>query len=551
MVESSAERKSRGAFYTPAEITRFIAQWAVRSESDRVLEPSCGEADFLLAVGERQRDLGAGLLVGDNLRAIEIHGPSAERAERRIREAGFSVDVRAANFFDVDAEPKFDAVVGNPPYIRYQDFSGDARRKALEAALRQGVRLSGLASSWAAFVVHAAEFLKPEGRLALVMPAELLTVKYAANVRRYLLQRFGSIRLVMFEELVFPNVQEEVVLLLAEGQGPAPNFEVYQARNLADLDTIDSAPWVPYTPNESDKWMWALLSSDAIGTYQKVVDAPGGFETLRAWGTTYLGIVTGGNRYFSLSARDVRERGLPAKEVLQICPPGSRYLRGLTFTESAWRGLRDEGKRCFLFRPKDGSPSTAAQRYIDAGETTSVDQGYKCSNRSPWWRVPLVNVPDLLLTYMDRDRPRLITNRAGEHILNSLYGVSLSKGRKRIGMDLLPVASLNSLTVLGAELVGRAYGGGLLKLEPREADRLPMPSKDLLESAADKLRGVRPQVGVALRQGKLDKAIRLVDRILLYEGVGLKQPEVRALRDARATLFDRRNTRATGSNGKD
>lgn len=550
MSESSAERKSRGAFYTPAEITRFIAQWAVRSESDRVLEPSCGDADFLVAVAERLRDLGAGPIAGDTLRAIEIHGPSAERAESRIREAGFPVDVRAADFFDVDAEPEFDAVVGNPPYIRYQDFSGEARRKALEAALRQGVRLSGLASSWAAFVVHAAEFLKPDGRLGLVVPAELLTVKYAEKVRRYLLQRFRSIRLVMFEELVFPNVQEEVVLLLAEGQGPAPSFEVYQATNLADLGAIDSAPWVPYTPSRSDKWMWALLSSAAVRTYQKVVDAPEGFETLQEWGKTYLGIVTGRNPYFALSDGDVRERGLPAKELLRICPPGSRHLRGLTFTESAWRALRDDGKRCYLFRPKDGAPSKAAQRYIDAGETTSVDQGYKCSNRSPWWCVPLVDVPDLLLTYMDRDRPRLITNRAGVHVLNSLYGVSLSTGRARIGKDLLPVASLNSLTLLGAELVGRAYGGGLLKLEPREADRLPMPSKDLLNNTADELRAVRPQVGGALRQGKLDKAVNLVDRILLYKGVGLRQSELGALKDARGILFDRRSARAAGSNGK-
>ena len=40
------------------------------------------------------------------------------------------------------------------------------------AALRQGVRLSGLSSSWASGLVHASGFLKPEGRLAMVLPAE-------------------------------------------------------------------------------------------------------------------------------------------------------------------------------------------------------------------------------------------------------------------------------------------------------------------------------------------------------------------------------------------
>src|SRR6185295_18716215 len=102
----------------------------------------------------------------------------------------------------------------------YQSFTGLSRAKALAAALSQGVRLGGLASSWAAFVIHAASFLKPDGRLGLVLPAELLSVNYAAPIRSYLMRRFASVRLVVFEELVFPDVLEEVVLLLAEGEGP-------------------------------------------------------------------------------------------------------------------------------------------------------------------------------------------------------------------------------------------------------------------------------------------------------------------------------------------
>src|SRR6185312_10193847 len=150
------------------------------------------------------------------------------------------------DLFDHADWPAFDAVIGNPPYIRYQQFIGEARAKGLRAALAQGVPLTGLASSWAAFTIHAAQFLKPEGRLGLVLPAELLTVNYAARVRRFLLNRFSSVRLILFEELIFPNVLEEVVLLLAEGNGGASKFEVYQVRNLEDLTGIrfDEAPKV-------------------------------------------------------------------------------------------------------------------------------------------------------------------------------------------------------------------------------------------------------------------------------------------------------------------
>src|SRR5206468_8259796 len=107
--------------------------------------------------------------------------------------------------------PAFDAVIGNPPFVRYQHHVGTMRRASLQAALRQGVRLSGLASSWAALLVHAGAFLKPNGRLAMVMPAELLTVGYAEPVRRWLRRRFANVNLVLFERLQFAEALENVV----------------------------------------------------------------------------------------------------------------------------------------------------------------------------------------------------------------------------------------------------------------------------------------------------------------------------------------------------
>lgn len=254
MTDSSARRKARGAFFTPPAITRFLAEWAVRLREDRVLEPSCGEAEFLLAAGARLRELGAGLFAGETLHGIELHAPTAEIAAHRVCDAGFLADITVSDFFDVPAAPIHDVVIGNPPYVRYQDFTREARAKALRAALEDGVRLNRLASSWAAFVVHAARFLREGGRLGLVLPAELLSVKYAAEVR-FLLRRFRSVKLVMFEELVFPGVQEEAVLLLAEGGGPAPFLEVYQARDVGALPRVEQAAWTGYVPGPDDKWM--------------------------------------------------------------------------------------------------------------------------------------------------------------------------------------------------------------------------------------------------------------------------------------------------------
>lgn len=108
-----------------------------------------------------------------------------------------------------------DAVIGNPPFVRYQAHRGEVRKRSAAAALAQGVRLSGLASSWASLLVHATGFLKPTGRVAMVVPSELLTVGYAEPVRRWLLSRFEAVHLVFFEHLQFADAEEHVVLLVA------------------------------------------------------------------------------------------------------------------------------------------------------------------------------------------------------------------------------------------------------------------------------------------------------------------------------------------------
>lgn len=540
-------RKARGAFFTPPQICRFLAAWAIRSSNDRVLEPSCGEAAFLTAAGERLAELGAAhaseqIHSFGQVQGVELHDVSAVMAAGLTADVGVNATIHVGDFFEFEASEPFTAVLGNPPYVRYQDFTGQSRRVAQERALAQGVALSGLASSWAAFVVHATEFLAPDGRMGLVLPAELLSVNYAGPVRRFLLERFASVQLVLFEERVFPEVMEEVVLLLAEGSGGTDRFTVRQLHDLANLADLDRTPvtWSPADP--TGKWMPALLPPAAADVYAGLL-TDGSFVPLSDWGDPYLGMVTGNNKSFCLTADHARTLGLTAADLLPICPPGSAHLRGLSFTERAHADMVAAGARGFLFYPHDDTPAGATAAYIDNLHRANVHRGYKCRIRSPWWRVPLVDPPDLFLTYMNHDTPRLTRNTAGVRHVNSIHGVKLRPGRRQVGVSNLPIGSLNSLTLLGAELVGRSYGGGMLKLEPREASLLPVPSHARLAEVPDGLRSIRPQVGTMLRSGRLLDAVDLVDNVLLVDAGGMARADVRALRDARNQLFERRQAR--------
>ena len=170
-IDTPALRKARGAYFTPEGISRFISTWAIRRGDDRVMEPSAGDAAFMVAAVERLKNLAEDPKASPLIEGVEIHEHSARIGHERVVAAGGTPDITVSDFFSVSPEPVYDAVIGNPPYIRYQDFSGVSRTKAAEAALRAGVRLSRLASSWAAFVVHSALFLKTGGRLGLVLPA--------------------------------------------------------------------------------------------------------------------------------------------------------------------------------------------------------------------------------------------------------------------------------------------------------------------------------------------------------------------------------------------
>lgn len=539
--DTPALRKARGAFFTPDRIAAFIIDWAIRSADDSVLEPSCGEAAFLTHAVRRLRSLRSPDAQAPVVDGVDIHTASAERARHLVLQAGGEPRITAEDFFLVEPTPQYSAVVGNPPYIRYQDFTGEARARARRAGLRAGVNLSGLASSWAAFTVHAALMLRKGGRLGLVVPAELLSVNYAGEVRRFLMNRFGRVDLVLFTERVFPEAQEEVVLLLADGfgSGPAGHMTIYQARNAASLDnTLSATTWSPANP--ADKWTPSLLSDDTLTVYNAL--QAGAFTTLNEWGDTTLGMVTGNNRYFTVSPQRAAELGIARSDLIRLSPPGSSHLRGLTFSDDAWRTLGKRGSASYLFRPSD-NPSPGALAYIEAGQTAGVDQAYKCRVRKIWWQVPLVRPADLFLTYMNADTPRITTNDAKVRHLNSVHGIYLHHDTRVLGRDLLPLASLTSMTLVGAETVGRAYGGGMLKIEPREADRLPVPSPEVVEAARDQLMAVRPQLGSHLRSGKLVEAAKLVDDVLLVGQLGISRSEVKGLRDTYSELSARRTSR--------
>ncbi len=536
--------KTLGAFYTDRAVADFLVAWALRSPHDHALDPSFGGGVFLEAAAERLEHLGgdARSLYGAELDPEVYAHVSSSLAARGLPPQNLS----QANFFDVDAGTgllPLDAVIGNPPFIRYQKFSGDVRSRALARAEAQGVLLSGRSSAWAPFLVHSISLLKPGGRLGMVVPIELGHAGYARPVLRHLTESFGSITLLTFREPLFPHLSQDTLLVLAEGRGAA--FKGLFWRDVESVRALEPSSTflqkisrldTPALLNGKDKLVSYFLSPDARELYREL-GSSGRVKRLGELAEVGIGYVTGANKFFHLGKEDVASWNIPQNFLRRAVFRGGAF-QSVRFGCEDWAEGAKNGDAGYLLDlsvhpPEDPLPE-GVRRYLEHGEAAGVHRAYKCRIRSPWYVVPHVHEADAFLTYMSGSRPQLVTNDAGAVAPNTLHVVRL-RPHSPVSKNMLSALWLSSLTSLSVELEGHALGGGLLKLEPTEARRVlvALPSHGDLAELTEELDAL-------LRKGEGRAARGRADEVVLQGALKLSARECESLREAARTLRARR-----------
>jgi hypothetical protein len=473
-------RKHSGAFYTPQPVVDTLVAWAVRGVTDRMLDPACGDGRFLAqhanSVGIEQDAAAAGLAIACAPGAL----------------------VHEGEFFSwaTSTNERFECAAGNPPFIRYQTFKGEVRDRALWLCTRFGVYFSGLSSSWAPFLVAVASLLKPGGRIAFVVPAEIGHAPYAAPLLEYLVGRFGVVHVTAVRQKFFAELSEDCWLLYAEGFG--------HATESIRLSTIDHflpmrEPPRNYNVVGVDEWrQWNrrlrpfLLPLDARQIYGEAADDP---ETLRLQQIADVGIgyVSGANDFFHMRPSNAVRWNIPPS-LLRPSVRGGRSLPARRVTRATVERWRKEDEAAFLLHlPKQGRPPAEVMRYLDSEAGQAARMSYKCSVREPWYAVPDVKVPDYFLTYMSGLEASLVRNDAGCVCTNSVHAMFI---RDPKGATRLNKVWDSPIMKLSCELEGHPLGGGMLKLEPREAGRIVVPS---LRRAFERSEQVTEAINVARR----------------------------------------------------
>lgn len=534
-------QKVRGGYYTPKPLADYLCQWAIRSRSDRVIEPSCGDGNFVSA---------ATTLLGKNglITAVELVPEEIEKAKQSVNGAHVPTDWRCASFFDIAPvlldERKYDVAIGNPPFIRFQYFDKHEREQAFCLLNAFGYRPNGLANAWIAFVQLSAELLRDGGRLAMVVPAELLQVKYAAELRYRLPILFDDVYLVAFDELVFPQIQQEVVLLLAEGRSRSSEtsgkLHTMQAVNGEDLiarsTMSDIVSHLPERHTHCDmKWTSLFLENEEFRVLGDCTDNED-IDRLGQLAEVDVGIVTGRNSFFVVSEEEARRLG--AAHTLDVVGRTSA-LKSIRFTHDDLLSYQKlNGSKLLNLSGVDRTSfSVELEEYIRLGEAQGVNSGYKCRIRNRWFDVPSVHVPDAFLFRQIHKAPLLVANECGATTTDTIHRVRVFD---QVDTTALCACVVNSLTFAWSEVCGRSYGGGVLELEPGEAENLLVPYRFSHELDVE-------YIDTQLRAGDLDAALDHGDDVLLRNGCGLSQRDIARIRAGWNKLRLRRQRRGRGT----
>jgi len=550
MKPQATYQKLRGGYYTPADIAKFLSSWAVRSPSDLVLEPSCGDGVFLDIVAGQLRQLGATPgRIAKQIWAYEIDPFEAARAAERLKHLGAregDLRVHCADFFGsfngTDPHRQFDAVVGNPPFVRYQNFPEEQRDKAFQIMRKAGLRPNRLTNTWVPFIVGAALLLKPQGRLAMVAPAELLQVNYAAELRLFLTRYFSQITVVTFRNLAFGAIQQEVVLLLGLRDVSAKEgIEVLELNSPSELTKYDPRRFgtngFKSINHTAEKWTQYYLTQDEIDLIRSLRSDPR-LTKLGSLAGTDIGIVTGMNDVFVLSEKQTAENGLAS--FVRPLVSRSAHLPGVIFTKADWEANRTAGLKIHLLNLPSGIKRSELpaeiHNYLRRAEARNLHLGYKCRIRKQWYVVPSVYVPDAFLLRQIHHYPKLTVNESSATCTDTIHRVRF---RENVDRQMVATAFLNSLTFAFAEVLGRSYGGGVLELEPNEADLLPIPLYNAQRLDPREIDGF-------VRSSSIEAVLEKTDEVLLADGLGLTSEQINMLRSVWKKLRTRRTGRRNG-----
>lgn len=480
------DKRKLGAYYTPPELAQVMTRWAIRNPEDSVLEPSFGGCCFVNASWDRLRSLG-NKVPFKKLHGADIDETAFSHLRGRFATQQFERRFVKGDFLllpdDAFVAHKFDAVIGNPPYVGHGALSPSQRGQYRQDLQRRGLELKGRPSLWAYFVLASLARLKPLGRIAWVLPWSYLHSNYGAQLQVILRRHFANIMVYAIEENLFlsEGTKERSIVLLAEGYSTGhvigeekvefcANFQDFRRRLLRVLNDENS----PLDEREVDN----CVRTQVQKKLQRSALTPH-LRNLGELGTIDIGVVTGDMKTFMLTKQAAKSLNL-SNSALQTCLVRSQHVPGLVFSESDVKAMDNQSVPTKLLTlPPDKPLSAEVKNYLQSRwPSHEVLANATFRRRSIWYAIPKQLPPDGMISYFASRGPRLIVNHCQSAATNSMFCLWLdqhfSAPEKQAVLASITLSMLSGIGRSYSELYANRFGNGAIKLGVGALKKLPV-----------------------------------------------------------------------------
>ena len=473
-----AERRKLGRFDSPRPLAQALADWAIQTVSDRVLEPSSGGGIIVKSAISRLLELGA-TRPEKQVWACDIDPRAlAETAECNRPHAPYLV---RGNFLTRQQSDfggrTFDVIIGNPPYVRLHTME-TADRVLARKAVPSTCSLDAKASLWAYFPLHAFKFLSPGGRMGWILPETVLHARYGREVLDWATQNFDKCIAVSLRERCFESegAKERVVVLLLVGAGGKSAQGVEMVEFGSAQECIACLPKLATTTSpglpQLNGHAVPHLVSDVAATAAQVLEASEELKRFGDFADVKIGVVTGNNKFFVLDDQQRASAQLNRRHFKRIVSKFTDLGDAMAFSAKSFEKVPNAERKTWLLCPSPNSVDRRLARHLKTYGKTAIDTNRTMEKRSHWQVPVLGEPPDAFFRYMGKIGPRMVLNDAGYFCTNTIHRVFFSKGVSKAVQRAICLSLHSSYSQLYAEFEGRQYGSGVLKFEPSETKRL-------------------------------------------------------------------------------
>lgn len=467
--------REKGQFWTPAWVAEAMVGYCLLDGSDHLFDPSVGAGAFFRASKKLSHKT--------HLVGYEIDRQALQQA----RDNGLSdFDLAGVHLKDFVLQPpnqKYRAIVANPPYLRHHRIAAETKEKfkQLGKALI-GETLDGRAGAHIYFLLRALQLLAPDGRLAFIMPADTCEGVFAQKLWRWVTANFQLEAVITFASTAspFPNVDTNPIIFLIRNVSPAPRFKWARCLH-PETDALKqwiSSRWQKF--NQGDLLVVEREIDEGVqtGLSRPVSNQPAAEFFLGDFAKVMRGIATGANEFFFLTEQQAKEFRLPSSLLLRAVGR-TRDVTDEYVSQATLEQLEESGRPSYLFAP-DGRALEAfpkhVQNYLLAGENAGLPIRPLIAQRSPWYKMETRKAPAFLFAYLGRRNTRFIRNLAGVLPLTGFLCVYPRQDDVAFVNKLWQILQ-HPKTVENLAMVGKSYGSGAIKVEPRALERLPLPSE--------------------------------------------------------------------------